>query len=168
MQASLPVFFSSFFLSQTLMKILLPVLFSSISYLNSSSLYFSPFFFLLSHILFKILLPVHLPLPVFFSPFLLSPIAYSKNPPPHPSTSSPSSCPGLTNLQLSLYPSLAAFTVVSLCAIVFRHHLHKLAAESGMLSLLYSEICTGLAHVFFRLDVLFNDCKNEWEGKCNG
>lgn len=65
----------------------------------------------------------------------------------------------LTDLQLSLYPSLAALTVVSLCAIVLSHHLHKFAAESGMLCLLYPEVCAGLAHMLLRFDVLFNDCK---------
>lgn len=44
------------------------------------------------------------------------------------------------DLQLPLYPALAAISVVGLRAVVLRHHLHELARQRRVLCLSYPQI----------------------------
>lgn len=62
------------------------------------------------------------------------------------------------DLQLPLYPALAAVPVVGLRAVVLRHHLHELARQRRVLSLSYPQIRRRFIRVLLLLDVLLYVC----------
>ena len=64
------------------------------------------------------------------------------------------------DLQLPLYPALAAVPVVRLRAVVLRHHLHELARQRRVLRLSYPQIRWRFIRVLFLLDILLYVCES--------
>lgn len=62
----------------------------------------------------------------------------------------------LTDLQLSLYSSLAPLPVIGLSSIILGHHFDELARQRRMLCLAYSQIGAGFVRLLLLLDVLLD------------
>ena len=72
----------------------------------------------------------------------------------------------LTDLKLSLYPSLTPFPVIGLRSIVLGHNLDEFPRQRRVLSLAYPQICRGFVRVLLRLNVLFYHCTEKNKIHC--